>query len=460
MRLLHWTAGDTLPNALQSTDQSAHPLPRVGESSVEGRESARPAQSKPQYEVEDPSWSWAPSCSTALRLVDFQAKEPPPYAILSHTWEEAAEGSCAEVTFQEFEARTVTEHNLRGWRKIQKACEEAQKRGLQHMWIDSCCINKADSSELAEAINSMYMWYSRAAVCLVYLSDWQGTSLGECRWFRRGWTLQELIASCHATFYNSEWTCIGDKDGANSETLAQITGIDHDLLLCTHAHDIRHRLSRMSVCQRMSWASRRTTTRIEDEAYCLLGIFDLHMPLLYGEREGAFLRLQQMIAQTTNDLTLFAWRQQEGVLATTHNPMTIINVGPLFDFPFHDPYHGLRLEECHGIFACSLREFASGGAITTSGSLICNPEFAVTNKGLRISSSVMPYAGWRLLPLNCCDSEMGTSSKHDGLAIALRWIEGNVYARADIGNLYTVPLDPEVAPDQKEMYLAVGLRGL
>ncbi|PIL29187.1 hypothetical protein GSI_09236 [Ganoderma sinense ZZ0214-1] len=192
--------------------------------------------------------------------------------------------------------------------KVRHACAIARANGFRYLWIDSCCIDKASSSELSEAINSMYAWYARAIVCYAYLADVPAgedhgaprSRFRKSRWFTRGWTFQELLAPRHVEFVAQDWTAIGSKHTLVS-LVEGITGIDERALL--HLTP----LDKFSVSQRLSWASKRQTTRVEDEAYSLLGIFDINMPTLYGEGERAFRRLQEEIMRRIPDQSLFAW---------------------------------------------------------------------------------------------------------------------------------------------------------
>ncbi|KAG7106569.1 Vegetative incompatibility protein HET-E-1 like [Verticillium longisporum] len=159
-----------------------------------------------------------------MRLINtttFEFKEffsgIPPYAILSHTWG-TEHGS--EVTFKQWLARNATPITSAGLAKILKSCEIAAAEDLQYVWVDTCCIDKSSSAELTEAINSMFMWYHRAQVCCVYLEDlssfpaaYEGQidTWKRCRWFTRGWTLQELIAPKDVRFYDNAWRTIGTK---------------------------------------------------------------------------------------------------------------------------------------------------------------------------------------------------------------------------------------------------------
>ena len=236
---------------------------------------------------------------------DFIGDDIPKYAILSHTW------GAKEVTFRELNYRSG--ESEASYDKIRFCGQKAANDGLQFFWVDTCCIDKSSSAELSEAINSMYKWYSKAEVCYAFLSDLETvqtsdsflSDLRKCKWFTRGWTLQELIAPRQVIFVNKNWVEVGDKESL-SEIITEITRIDY----CT-LNGLP--IQQLSVATRMSWASRRETTCPEDEAYCLLGIFGINMPLLYGEGgEKAFLRLQNEVLRKTEDQSIFAW-STEGV---------------------------------------------------------------------------------------------------------------------------------------------------
>ncbi|KAI1792761.1 HET-domain-containing protein [Ganoderma leucocontextum] len=192
--------------------------------------------------------------------------------------------------------------------KIRQACAIARANGYQYIWIDSCCIDQSSSSELSEAINSMYAWYTRSHVCYAYLADVPAgedhrgyrSRFRQSRWFGRGWTLQELIAPLNVVFLCQDWSVIGPKY-AFSDLVQEITGVSEEAVLHVES------LGQFSVAQRLSWASGRWTTRTEDRAYSLLGIFDINMPTLYGEGTRAFRRLQEEIMRRLPDQSLFAW---------------------------------------------------------------------------------------------------------------------------------------------------------
>jgi Heterokaryon incompatibility protein (HET) len=235
--------------------------------------------------------------------VEFFGKNIPHYAILSHTWGADYE----EVTFKDIVKGKGK--SKAGYAKIRFCGKQAAKDDLQYFWVDTCCIDKSSSTELSEAINSMFRWYQNAAKCYVYLSDVSiGGSVGNdlssqqtwkpafqgSRWFNRGWTLQELVAPTSVEFYSVEGERLGYKDLLVQE-IHEITGIAVRALQGSA-------LSGFSVDERMLWAAGRETTREEDAAYSLLGIFDIHMPLLYGEgQEKALIRLQKEIKESLKD---------------------------------------------------------------------------------------------------------------------------------------------------------------
>jgi hypothetical protein len=222
--------------------------------------------------------------ATTLEIYEFlNEAQIPPFAILSHTW---GEEECTLQQMQDPIASLVSRR--KGYKKIQLCCEQALKDGLGWAWIDtyaplwpnpwyrkltgsrSCCIDKTSTAELSEAINSMFRWYREATLCYAYLADVTEVSqIENSRWFTRGWTLQELVAPATVWFYTLDWKYLGSKLDLQSE-IRYITGIDTEVLTTGE-------LEMVSIARRMSWAAKRQTTRIEDQAYSLMGIFDVSM---------------------------------------------------------------------------------------------------------------------------------------------------------------------------------------
>ncbi|KAK3319547.1 heterokaryon incompatibility protein-domain-containing protein [Cercophora scortea] len=335
-----------------------------------------------------------------------------PYAILSHTWDESLDDpQHREVTFQDIQTPERA-RMLSGWAKIEKTCELARAYDppLRWAWIDTCCIDKSSSAELTEAINSMFRWYQQSTVCFAFLSDMppakpmspmQGTSaqyqfhdsLPHCRWFTRGWTLQELLAPKTLDFYDSDWVRRGDKGSMTSE-LSRITKIDEQAL------KDQRTMFQVPVGRRMSWASSRSTKRVEDMAYCLLGIFDLNIPLIYGEGENAFARLQEALVRQSVDLSLFAW----------------------------DSFGPMSFQAFHGMFATSPKQFANcHGRMTMQDAAYAEDQsLGMTNRGLELvtylRSDLSSFQSDRYVAhLNCFISieRPGSSTVRRGLGVRL-----------------------------------------
>lgn len=305
--------------------------------------------------------------SSTLQLTDFpNDRQLPAYAILSHTWGED------EVLYVDMERGNAK--GKAGYEKIRNCCRVAFSQGFDYIWVDTCCIDKRSSAELSEAINSMYTWYKGSSVCYAFLADVAAngnaeipnSAFADSKWFKRGWTLQELIAPGDLVFYSHEWIEFGTKSTLNS-LLTEITGIDVAIL--NGSADFQS----TSVAKRMSWASNRATTRIEDIAYCLMGLFDVNMPLLYGEGEKAFTRLQEEIIKHSDDHSLFAWT----------DPAAPAN--------------------CHrGLLAKSPADFINSGSIMPYHEWEPSAPFSISNKGLRIELRLTPLGeGLYVAALDC-----------------------------------------------------------
>lgn len=305
---------------------------------------------------------------------------PPPFAILSHTW------SGGEVSMQDFRQPAFA-RQLSGYDKILRTCEMAREAGIGHAWVDTCCIDKTSSADLSEAINSMFAFYRDAQVAYAWLADWTPrgkrpgggeasggeddeeieAGLRKCRWFTRGWTLQELIAPRELHFFDSEWNLRGTKAGL-SDVLASITGVEPAVLRDSSL------LPTIPVARRMSWAASRKTTREEDMAYSLLGVFDVNMPMMYGEGARAFIRLQEAIMAEVNDLTLFAWRAERD---------------------------GPEAQEYRGILARSPAEFAAVGRVELDNAASYSADFRLTNKGVQFKKLFAENDGDTIMALDC-----------------------------------------------------------
>jgi len=247
-----------------------------------------------------------------LEMEEFERRdEQPEYAILSHTWGPQKH----EVNLEDMrkEKKPVWK---KGFFKVLKTCAQAKADKISHVWIDSCCIDRSNITELSESINSMYRWYENAKFCYVFLEDvHSGQAIEDqfvdSRWFTRGWTLQELLAPRMLIFFTSDWNLLGTRFEM-ADSIEAASRIDPEFLGDNTRNGIRIREA--SVAQRMSWASARETSKEEDAAYYLLGIFGINMPLIYGEgMQSAFLRLQEEILRQSDDQSIFAWMNVNSV---------------------------------------------------------------------------------------------------------------------------------------------------
>ena len=320
------------------------------------------------------------------KVLEFGDDEVTKYAILSHRWIEQ-EVDCDEIVelakIDEEERDEIRQRD--GYRKILQSCEQAKKDGYKWLWIDTCCIDKRSSAELSEAINSMYRWYENSGICYAYLHDVHGPSFpvtgdharypgGWPEWFSRGWTLQEMIAPRDVQFFNRDWHPIGDKR-ALAPILQTITRVPQDIL--------KEGLSsnRPCVAQIMSWAAYRTTTRVEDRTYSLMGLLDVNMPMLYGEGRKAFHRLQLEIIRTSDDQSIFAWGCREVKVRTG----SILADDPSF-FLGCDDMELLNRDE----FIEFLKEHIPEEELPEDDRL---GAFPITNRGIQIWLLLRPHVG-------------------------------------------------------------------
>ena len=312
--------------------------------------------------------------TTTLRFREFFGSEIPLYAILSHRWQSA------EVSYQDFMARGANDFDRPEYKKIVDCCAFAASQGYSWVWIDACCIDKQNSAELSEAINSMFRWYQKAAECYALLNNaetdrWnydfgRADVVNQFRaseWWTRGWTLQELLAPHRLIFVDRNWKIMGEKDQLAKE-ISIVTGIPETYL--RDPATIRD----ASVAARMSWASLRKTQRAEDRAYSLLGIFGINMPLLYGEGgRAAFRRLQLEILKISDDESIFVWKDRH------------------------------RARAHPGLLAMWPEDFADSGDVIHHKFVADRPAYSMTHKGLklRIPSRLERQPVGLIIPLNC-----------------------------------------------------------
>lgn len=324
----------------------------------------------------------------------------PKYVTLSHVW------GTDEVTYQDMVEGKAEDKDA--FTKILNFARQATTDGYQYIWIDTCCINKTDPFELQETITSMKRIYQNSSITYAYLADvptrgisWK-QAFRNSRWFTRGWTLQELLAPARVEFYNTDWHHLGSKSGL-ADHISDITSIPIPILT---GGDWRT----CSIAQRMSWAANRQTTRAEDVAYCLIGLFDADMLLNYGEgKRKAFRRLQESIIKNSPDQSIFAWK------------------------------HSGSPNE-NGFFAPCPAAFKESGNIVPSLHRR-KLQFEMTNMGLKICLplSVNQQSGLEVATLDCMDSKTGAR-----IGIYLQQIEDDEYYRTQLPELADLGQDSQM----------------
>ncbi|KAH8816593.1 heterokaryon incompatibility protein-domain-containing protein [Xylogone sp. PMI_703] len=384
-----------------------------------------------------------------LRLLhahDFQFQEADghntrQYAILSHTWAQSGQGhetsyDDAQRLFQRLSGEgginNIVQQKIQstsGFQKILKCRQLAAQDGWEWVWIDTCCIDKKSSSELQEAINSMFQWYESAKCCYVYLEDVSNRNdFFHARWFKRGWTLQELLASRVIYFFGKEWNEIGSKVTLASE-ISTITGIDEEILVGTKS------LAEVSIARRMSWASQRETTRVEDTAYCLMGIFGVNMPLLYGEGNKAFIRLQEEIMRNSEDQTLLAWKTPETTDCACVNCLQQI------------------AQKVCGALAPSPSAFSDSAMYepTPVGGLVNRKPHAMTSRGLRIFLQLEDLGNGYFNAMLNCRERNGLPEQRLGIILRYDKFQPGKYYRTHAQEL--VLMDSNVNFKAEEVYI-------
>ncbi|KAF3807722.1 hypothetical protein GCG54_00007455 [Colletotrichum gloeosporioides] len=334
--------------------------------------------------------------TATLQICAFSYPPPVQYAVLSHTWSSP----------QDNESNSSREEIVR------KVCHLARVHELDFVWIDALCIDKSSSADVSTTINLLPKYLERAAICFAFLGDLPcrvsapcRVTWAQCRFWRRTWTLQELVLPSRVQFYDASWHLRGGHTSQNLHPLISgITGIDEDVLC--HQRSLQH----TSVARKMSWAAFKEASNPEDLVYSLLGLFYVRMPTIYGEgKSRAFRRLQEEILRHTNDSTLFAWT------STVE-------------------------EDNRGAFANSPDEFLSFGRTTQARVPIHFEGFAIpTSRGIIISGPVLDQPQGTLLYLGPENGHgQGEIELHHG--ILLRSRPDETFGRISTSQVKTLPL--------------------
>ncbi|KAI0349952.1 HET-domain-containing protein [Trametes cingulata] len=336
----------------------------------------------------------------SLRCLDGPAEVLGGYAALSHVWQGA------EQPFEELETLRragVTLDAPSVSVKVRECRTLAMAYGLPWYWVDAPCIDQRNSAELQEAITSMFRWYAGASICFAYLPDVpssdrireRGSAFRRSVYFTRGWTLQELIAPRRVIFVSAEWTVLGEKEDL-ADVLEEITRVPADVLA------LRRSPSDVSVACRLSWASQRSTRRVEDQAYCLMGLFDIHMRVDYGEGDKAFQRLQQRILKAHCDHTLFAWGGVRDMDPLVPPSEAQINPGPRTSLFAPSP---AAFSGCTSMHSVAIEDFLitlERCGILSAGGTESLPRFMLDHHGLHCRLPVLHYGSEPFAALLAC----------------------------------------------------------
>ena len=221
---------------------------------------------------------------TSLSWIRRVARKYFQYIVLSHKWEDNEPLFQEVVQIMVYDLGDSPTHD-----KLRTYCKIAQQAGFRWAWSDTVCIDQSEKAVLQESLVAMFKWYQGAALMIIFLHGVSSSSpagaLTESVWNTRGWTLQEYIAAKKIHFYTEDWTPYRDLPLSNHKELSEVisemeraTGISTEQLkaLCPGLSNIREKLR---------LASTRTTTKVEDAAYSLIGIFEA-ASLLANYREG------------------------------------------------------------------------------------------------------------------------------------------------------------------------------
>ncbi|KAG2151687.1 uncharacterized protein EDB93DRAFT_270055 [Suillus bovinus] len=229
------------------------------------------------------------------------------WVMLSHRWERK------EPLLHDIQDKVIYDLDPVGTIvKLQKFCKVAHNAGYRWAWSDTCCIDQNNNVELQQSVNSMFVWYHYSALTVIYLSDVPHSSksgaLANSIWNTRGWTVQEFLAPKIVIFYQADWTpYLNNFSHNHKQSLNIMDELEHSTGINARAL-VDFRPGTRDVREKLRWASNRDTTREEDIAYSLFGIFDVTLPVIYGEkRQKALGRLLQEIIAHSGDITALDW---------------------------------------------------------------------------------------------------------------------------------------------------------
>jgi hypothetical protein len=207
---------------------------------------------------------------------------------ITHRWSDDEKGYRDVMKLKQRKGQTISGMSEKLYRIRTTLLEHTR-----YVWIDTICIDKSNLSELDEAIRSMYKWYASSAAVVLD----SGTPLNV--WCKRGWCLQEGAAAGLLCGISKEGTLV---------TIQELAKEQHQDLCTLDLHLYYRQGNASEILARMAV---RETTREEDMAYALAGIFSIHLPLAYGEGLESRERLLHQLAVRKGDLSFLSFKNKQ-----------------------------------------------------------------------------------------------------------------------------------------------------
>ena len=243
------------------------------------------------------------------------------YAMFSHKWENNEPLFEKVIHIVVYDLEESSTHD-----KLQMFCKIVWEAGFQWAWSDTCCVNKADHFVLQEALVAMFKWYEGSSLTVVFLRgvrfpSKRGDLVGSI-WNSRAWTLQEYHASKVVRFYTEDWTPYLNLDIPNHKDAPEIISEMEEAtsILAQALMGLRPGLD--DIREKLSLASRRETTFVEDEAYSLLRIMSTSLPVVYGEGDKSLGQLLAQVLTSSGDTSILAWTGRSG----SFNSCLLVNI--------------------------------------------------------------------------------------------------------------------------------------
>ncbi|KAI9570056.1 hypothetical protein HD554DRAFT_429967 [Boletus coccyginus] len=327
------------------------------------------------------------------------------YVMLSHRWQ------AHEPTFQMVENISIyglpkSPENS----KVQMFCELVQSLRFHWAWSDTCCVNQQDKGVQQESVVAMFRWYRAASLTIVHLLGVLSESqeigcLWRSIWNTRGWTYQEYIASMVVQFYTEDWKPYLGLDIFNhKESPIILSEMEQAMNFATHElATLQPGLER--VREKLYLASRRRTTREEDVAYSLFGIFKVPIPVIYGEGNQAVGRLLEYILTRSDNVTILAWTGRSSGSHHSYLPADLTVYNEIMPPHVPRPIGTAEMDGMTTALSSSLPDLSL--AVALYKQLDDLPALSLDAGRLRLSGIVFPLSD--LVPLSESDSDSNLS---------------------------------------------------